>query len=311
MAPLPLRVGDRVAAALADRRPVVALESTVLTHGLPAPDNAEIGLALEAAVRAGGAEPATVGVVGGALVVGLDDLDRVKLVEHRSPDKVSRANLAFALATGATGGTTVSATLIAAAAAGIRLFATGGIGGVHRGWVGRPDISADLGELARAPVAVVSAGPKAVLDLAATAEVLEALGVPMLGYGTDRMPAFWLAASAERVTGRVDSPDAAAAVLAVQFALPCPTGALVMNPIPADAGLDDALIDDALAAAERDAHAAGVTGPSLTPYLLAHVARTTGGRSVTANRALLLANARVAAEIAAALCRLGDPTEPG
>ncbi|MCB2099817.1 MAG: pseudouridine-5'-phosphate glycosidase [Rhodobacterales bacterium] len=296
-----LAIRPDVAAALAAGAPVVALESTVIAHGLPHPANVESALALEAAVRDEGALPATIAVLDGRLRVGLTADEIRHLGTAPQVAKVSRRDLAAVITGGGPGATTVAATMIAARLAGIRLFATGGIGGVHRGAETSFDVSADLDELARTPVAVVSAGAKAILDLAKTREVLETRGVPVIGYGTDALPAFWLRDSGLPVDARVDDPAAAARLLAAHWALGLDSGLLVANPVPAEVALDADTVTAAVDAALAAAQAAGVTGKAVTPFLLDRVAQATRGWSVQANRALLDGNARLAARIAVAL----------
>lgn len=298
-----LTIAAEVAAALATGRPVVALESTIIAHGLPWPENLEIGRALEAEVRAGGAVPATIAVLGGAATVGLEAAELERLARDGAGlAKAAAADLPVALARGASAATTVSATAFLAAKAGIRLFATGGIGGVHRGDAG--DVSSDLTVMARVPVAVVSAGAKAILDLPRTLEALETLGVLVLGYRTAELPAFYTRSSGLRLEHRVDGAAEAAAILAARFDALGQGGVLVANAIPDEAALDATRVDAAIAAALARAAAAGVRGKALTPWLLAELAATTGGAAVRANRALAIANARVAAELAGALARL-------
>jgi pseudouridine-5'-phosphate glycosidase len=284
-------------------RAVVALESTLIAHGLPWPVNLEAARAAEAVVRAEGAVPATVAVWQGRPTVGLGGPE----LEHlaRSPDvrKAGRRDLAAAVAGGHTAATTVSATMALAHRAGLRVFATGGIGGVHPpAAAGQPafDVSADLTELARTPVAVVCAGAKSILDLGATLEVLETWGVPVVGHGTDDFPAFYLASSGHPVSVRVDSPDEAAALLAAHWGLGG-AGVVVAQPLPAEVALEPAPFAAALAEAGRRAAEAGVRGPALTPYLLARLAEITGGQTLKANQALIVSNARLAARIARAL----------
>ena len=305
----PIRVAPEVEAALAEGRPVVALESTLISHGLPYPRNLEVARASEAAVRASGAVPATVAVGGGELRIGLDpdDLERLATAPGGSVRKAARPSLAAALADGGWAATTVSATMIAAATVGIRVFATGGIGGVHRGAVGgeRPtfDISADLDELARTPVAVVCAGPKAILDVPATLEYLETRGVPVVTIGSDELPAFYARSSGLRSPLSVPDVPGAARLVTAHWELGLGSGVLVCVPVPAG----DALADDvARAAVERatdDAEHAGIHGPELTPWLLARIATLTEGASVAANTALIEHDARVAGELAAILAR--------
>ncbi|MSP59204.1 MAG: pseudouridine-5'-phosphate glycosidase [Myxococcales bacterium] len=291
-------VSEEVRAAIAGGRAVVALESTLLAHGLPWPENLEVGRAAEAAVRAEGAVPATVAVLRGALTIGVDGaaLERIARGEFV---KAGQADLAPAVATGRDAATTVSATAFAAARAGIALFATGGIGGVHRGDTG--DVSSDLATLAREPVTVVSAGAKAVLDLPRTVEMLETLGVLVLGYGTSEFPAFYTRSSGIPLEHRVDDPAGAAAVILARRALGDRGGVLIVNPIPAEDALDTGEIREAISAALASAARGGIGGKALTPHLLASVARATGGKSLAANRALVLNNCRIAARIAVAL----------
>ncbi len=275
----------------------VALESTIIAHGLPWPDNLDIGRALEAEVRAAGAEPATIAVIAGEPVVGLDDAQLAHIARRgRDVPKAGAADLAVAMARGTDAATTVSATAELACRAGIRVFATGGIGGVHRG--DASDVSSDLTTMARLPIAVVSAGPKAILDLPRTREALETLGVLVIGYGTDELPAFYTRESGVPLEHRADTPEEVAAIVRARFEGLGQGGVLVANPIPADAALDrrdiEPAIDEALARAEQR----GIAGKALTPFLLAEIARVTGGASVAANRALALANARLAAQVA-------------
>jgi len=297
-----LQVEPEVAEALAAKAAVVALESTILAHGLPWPENLEVGQALETEVRRGGAVPATIAVLDGVACVGLSprQLERVAR-DGRALAKAGAADLAVAIARGASAATTVSATCTLAARAGIRVFATGGIGGVHRG--DAADVSSDLTVMAREPVAVVSAGAKAILDLPRTAEALETLGVLVLGYGTSELPAFYTRESGILLEHRVDGPEATARVLQARWALG-QGGVLVANPIPPADALDRPTIEAAIEAALAAAQAAGVRGKALTPFLLAQLSTVTGGASVRANRALAMHNAHVAAEIASALSRI-------
>ena len=280
-------------------RPIVALESTLVAHGLPWPQNLEVARALEDAVRDEGATPATIAVLDGVPRVGLsaDELERLAR-EGASIAKAGAADLPVAIARGASAATTVSATCAIAAAAGIRVFATGGIGGVHRG--DALDVSSDLTTLARTPIAVVSAGAKAILDLPRTLETLETLGVLVLGFGCDEFPAFYTRSSGLRLEHRVDAPGDAARILAARGKLG-QGGVLIANPIPEADALDRAEIDAAIESALALAGERGVHGKPLTPFLLAELARATAGRSIAANRALALNNARVAARIAIAL----------
>jgi pseudouridylate synthase len=293
-----IAIADEVRAALEGKRAVVALESTLVAHGLPWPDNLEVARAAEEVVRRGGAVPATVAMVRGRLTVGIaeGELERIARGGFR---KANQADLGVLAAAGADAATTVSATAFAAARAGIRLFATGGIGGVHRGESG--DVSSDLTTLARQPVAVVSSGAKAILDLPRTLELLETLGVPVIGFGTSELPAFYTRSSGLALEHRVEDAAAAARIIHARFALGEHGGLLIANPIPAAAALDPALVERAIAAALAEAAAQGVSGKRLTPHLLAQVARATEGKSLQANRALVLDNCRVAAAIAVAL----------
>jgi pseudouridine-5'-phosphate glycosidase len=298
---LALDVAPEVAAARAAGRPVVALESTLIAHGLPWPLNLETARASEAAVRAAGAVPATVAVWRGRPAVGLDASQLEHLARGPGVRKASTRDLAAAVVAGACAATTVAATMALAHRAGLRVFATGGIGGVHPGGL---DVSADLYELARTPVAVVCAGAKSILDLPATLEVLETHGVPVVAFGADEFPAFYLCSSGLPAGGRVDSPEEAAALLAAHWGLGG-AGVVLAQPLPAEAALDPEEFRSALGRAEEQARAAGVRGPALTPFLLARLAEITSGRTLRANQALVVANARLAACVAAALARGG------
>jgi pseudouridine-5'-phosphate glycosidase len=298
-----LLVAPEVALALLEGRPVVALESTLISHGLPYPQNLEVASASEAAVRAGGAVPATVAVRDGRLLVGLDEAALLALATAPggSVRKAARPSLAVALASGGWAATTVSATMIAAHAAGIRVFATGGIGGVHRGAGTSFDISSDLQELGRTPMAVVCAGPKAILDVPATLEYLETQGVPVVTVGQEVLPGFY-ARSAGIPSPQVAPDVVAAAELArTHLGLGLGSGLLVCTPVPEDMALPDDAARTVVASAIADAESAGIGGPALTPWLLARIAELTGGASVRANTALIVNDARVAAELAAAL----------
>lgn len=295
-----LRLGDDVRAALDARQPVVALESTLITHGLPFPQNLEAARRAEAAVRAGGAVPATVALQGRRIRVGLTDAELAELAEVRGLAKVSRQRLAAALGRPDWAGTTVAATLIAAQLAGIRVLATGGIGGVHRGGQDSMDISADLSEIGRAPVGVVCAGPKAILDVPRTLEVLETLGVPVVGWGTDELPGFFARTTGTRVPARVDTAPEAATLLERQFGLGL-GGVLICVPLPDEAALPRDIADAAIEEAVRDSEAAGIHGPASTPWVLNRIAEITNGRSIRANLALIEHNSGVAAAIAVAL----------
>jgi pseudouridine-5'-phosphate glycosidase len=297
-----IEIAPEVAAAQA----VVALESTIVAHGMPWPRNLETARRVEAAVRAAGAVPATIAVLEGRLRVGLDAAGLERLARGgEKVAKLSRADLPWALAEGRDGATTVAATMLAAQRAGIRVFATGGIGGVHRGVAESWDVSADLEELARTPVIVVAAGAKAVLDLPKTLEVLETKGVPVVGYGTDELPAFWSRSSGLRVPLRLDDAGAVARLYAAQRALGQSAGILVANPIPREHEIPRAEIEPAIEAAL--AAARGAEGKRVTPVLLDAVLAATGGKSLEANIALVLNNARLAAEIALALATAAAP----
>jgi pseudouridine-5'-phosphate glycosidase len=289
---------------------VVALESTLIAHGLPWPLNLETAREAEAAVRAGGAVPATVAVWEGRPTVGLDAHQLEALARSAGVLKASRRDLARAVAQGRTAATTVAATMYLAHRAGIRLFATGGIGGAHRDR-GQPwDISADLGELARTPVAVVCAGAKSILDIPRTLEILETQGVPVVGFGTDEFPAFYVRSSGRPVSARVDTPAEAAVLLDAHWALDG-AGVVLAQPLPAEMALDPVEFEAALARAEELAAEAGESGPALTPFLLARLAEITGGKTLRANQALVIANARLAAEVAREVAaRLERPRSP-
>lgn len=296
-----LNILAEVAQAKREKRAVVALESTVITHGLPYPENMETATLMEAAVRETGAVPATIAVIRGKLKVGLDPAD-LEYLATRPMDQVrkcSRRDLALALARGEDGATTVAGTMIVANLAGIELFATGGIGGVHRG---HPfDISADLTELGRTPVTVVSSGAKSILDLPHTREVLETNGVPVIGYGTDEMPAFFSRTSGLPVDVRLDSPAEVATIIRSRRSLPLESGILVTVPVPAADEFDPEAAEAAINQATREADQAGIHGPAATPWLLRRVSELTGGRSLKANVALLQNNCQVAGQIAQAL----------
>lgn len=291
-----------VAAALRDGQAVVALESTIITHGLPWPDNLATARDAEAAVRAVGAVPATIAVLDGRPTIGLSDAQLEQVARHPAALKASRRELALAIVQGRTAGTTVASTLYLAYRAGIRVFATGGIGGVHRGAAQTWDISADLGDLARFPVAVVCAGAKSILDLPATLEWLETAGVPVIGYRTDTFPAFYVPSSGERVMARLDEPRQIADLLTLHWKLHG-AGVVIARPIAPDIALSATEVEQALTAAEQQAVAAGIRGKDVTPYLLARLVELTGGRSLPANRALIVANAHLAANIATELAK--------
>ena len=297
-----LHVADEVRTTIAERRPVVALESSVIAQGLPAPQNLETARAAAAAVRAEGAVPATTAVEAGRIVVGADDalLERLADPERRVAKAASR-DLGPLLASGALASTTVSATMRAARMAGITLFATGGIGGVHRGAGASFDVSSDVDELAATPVVVVCSGAKSILDLPATLEVLETRRVPVLGYGVDELPAFYSITSGLRLPHRVDGPEAAALAIAAHRGIPGAGGMLVVQPPPESHAIDPADVEAWVAEALRDASRMGVTGGRVTPHVLGFVARASGGRTLAVNVALIVNNARLAAVIASVL----------
>ncbi len=298
---LPVRVGEEVADALAESRPVVSLETTLLVHGLPRPVNMEVARDLEETVRRHGAVPATVGVIGGDAVVGLSGAELERLATSDLPvAKLSARDLGTAHAKRLDGATTVAGTITLAALAGVDVMATGGLGGVHRGARDTFDESADLTTLSRLRVLVVAAGVKSVLDVAATLERLESLGVAVLGYGTSELPGFYLVSSGQRLDWQVDSPSEAATAFDAHRALGNGTGMLLARPIEASLQLDPALHDAVLAEGLARLEAEGIAGKPVTPFLLAHLAAATGGASVTVNRTIVLANARLAAEVAAA-----------
>ena len=301
-----LDVSPEVQQALDAGQGVVALESTIISHGMPYPQNVATARQVEAEVRAHGALPATVAIVNGRLKAGLG-ADEIEALGRAGPRmaKVSRRDMGLVVAAGQTGATTVAATMIIAVLAGIRVFATGGIGGVHRGAAESFDISADLQELARTPVAVVCAGVKSILDIRLTLEYLETHGVPVVGYGTDRLPAFFARDSGFGVDARLDTPAQVARALQAQWAMGLRGGMVIANPVPEVHALPRQVIDAAIEAALVDASAQGVTGKAVTPFLLARVNELTGGNSLAANIALILNNARAAAGIAVELAALG------
>ncbi len=294
-----LDIHPDVAQAIAQRRPVVALESTIISHGMPYPQNVETALRVEAEVRANGAVPATMAIIDGRLKAGLSVGEIETLGQSgRSVVKVSRRDIPFIVAQGATGATTVAATMVIAAMAGIRVFATGGIGGVHRGAAQSFDVSADLQELAQTPVAVVCAGAKSILDLGLTLEYLETHGVPVVGYQTAWLPAFFTRESAFKVDYQLDSAQDVAHAMHAKWAMDLRGGIVVANPIPEAFAMPRETIDAAVEQALHEAQAQGITGKESTPFLLARVCAITGGDSLAANIQLVLNNARLAAAIA-------------
>ncbi|MCT8160456.1 pseudouridine-5'-phosphate glycosidase [Pseudoruegeria sp. SHC-113] len=298
---LPLIFSPEVAKARETGAPLVALESTIITHGMPYPQNVETARRVEAEVRAHGAVPATIAVINGSLHIGLSDEELEALGQAKNVAKLSRADFAACIAQGGTGATTVAATMIGAHLAGIKVFATGGIGGVHKGAELSFDISADLQELARTPVTVVAAGAKAILDIPKTLEVLETLGVPVIVNGQDQFPAFWSRESGLPAPLRMDTPAQIAAAMEMRAAMGLSGGQLVANPIPADAEISREVLAPVIARAIADADAHGIAAKKVTPYLLQRIFELTEGESLEANIALVLNNARLAAQIAGAL----------
>ena len=299
-----LDIAPEVQQALAEGRPVVALESTIISHGMPYPKNVETALLVEQTIRDNGAVPATIAIIGGRLKAGLSHEE----IEHlgkagRAVAKASRRDLPALVARGVDGATTVATTMIIAHMAGIRVFATGGIGGVHRGAETTMDISADLEELAHTPVMVICAGAKSILDLGLTLEYLETHGVTVLGYGTEELPAFYTRRSGFRVDYRVDTPEELAAIFRTGLELGLGSGILVTNPIPEEYSMDPAVINAAIDEAVAQANALGIHGKETTPYLLAKVKELTGGDSLESNIRLVFNNAALAARTAACLTR--------
>lgn len=299
-----LDISPEVQQALADGKPVVALESTIISHGMPYPKNVETAMLVEKTIRENGAVPATIAIIGGRLKAGLSHEEIEYLGKSgRKVAKVSRRDLAAIVARGADGATTVTTTMIIAHMAGIKVFATGGIGGVHRGAETTMDISADLEELAGTPVMVVCAGAKSILDLGLTLEYLETKGVPVIGYGTDELPAFYTRRSGFGVDYRVDTPEQLAAMFKAQQELGMKGGMLVTNPIPEQYAMDKAVIDAAIEQAVAESKEQGIHGKETTPFLLARVVELTGGDSLESNIQLVLNNAIVASKTAAELCK--------
>jgi pseudouridine-5'-phosphate glycosidase len=297
-----LKIAEEVGDALAAHRPVVALETTIVTHGMPYPDNVATARSLECEIRAQGAVPATIAVLDGEIVVGISDTELERLATAKNVLKLSRNDLAYAIATRQAGATTVAATMICARLAGIRVFATGGIGGVHRGAESTFDISADLEELARTPVAVVCAGAKALLDLPKTLEYLETRGVPVIGYQTAEFPAFWSRSSGLPVPLRMDSTADIARMLEVNWSLGLEGGAVVANAVDAGDEIPAREMAGYIETAVWQATATGVSGKAVTPFILARLVEITDGRSLRTNIALVRSNARLAAQLAASLC---------
>ena len=299
-----LDISPEVQKALAEGKPVVALESTIISHGMPYPKNVETAMLVEKTIRDNGAVPATIAIIGGRLKAGLSPEEIEYLGKSgRKVAKVSRRDLAASVARGADGATTVTTTMIIAHMAGIKVFATGGIGGVHRGAETTMDISADLEELASTPVMVVCAGAKSILDLGLTLEYLETKGVPVIGYGTDELPAFYTRRSGFGVDYRVDTPAQLAAMFKAQQELGMKGGMLVTNPIPEQYAMDKEVIDAAIDQAVKESKEQGIHGKETTPFLLARVVELTGGDSLESNIQLVLNNAIVASKTAAELCK--------
>ena len=297
-----LDLSQEVAEALAVGKPVVALESTIISHGMPYPQNVETALRVEQTIRDGGAVPATIAVIGGRLKAGLTK-DQIEYLGRKGRDviKASRRDLPVLVARGEDGATTVTTTMIIAAMAGIKVFATGGIGGVHRGAETTMDISADLEELAKTPVMVICAGAKSILDLGLTLEYLETKGVPVIGYGTEELPAFYTRRSGFKVDYRIDTPEELAAAFRTKLEMGLEGGMLVTNPIPEEYSMDPDRINAAISQALDEAAAQGIHGKETTPFLLARIKDITGGDSLASNIQLVLNNARLAAKTAALL----------
>ncbi|MHA7777792.1 pseudouridine-5'-phosphate glycosidase [Roseibium sp. M-1] len=292
---------DEVREALASGKPIVALESTIITHGMPFPKNVETARQVEADIRAEGAVPATIALMDGKIMVGLSDADLDRLAQAKDVMKCSRADLTFALATGRYGATTVAATMMAAHAAGLKVFATGGIGGVHKGAEQSFDISADLDELGRTPVCVVSAGAKALLDIPKTLEVLETKGVPVIAYGTEELPAFWSRASGLKAPYSLNTAAEIGTLLKMRENFADHGGVLIANPVPEESEIPRDEMTGYIDAAIAEAEAKGVRGKDVTPFVLGAILKLTDGRSLDTNIALVRNNARLAARIAAKL----------
>lgn len=302
---IPITYSAEVAQARTTGTAIVALESTIITHGMPYPQNIEVARLVEADIRAYGAVPATIAVIAGTLHIGLEADELTALAQTKGVAKLSRADMAACIATGGTGATTVAATMIAARLAGISVFATGGIGGVHKGAENSFDISADLMELAQTAVTVVAAGAKAILDVDKTLEVLETQGVPVIAYGQDAFPAFWSRDSKLSAPLRMDDPASIAAAHSMRVSMGLPGGQLVANPIPLQDEISAQELAPIIATAQADALRAGITGKAVTPYLLQRIFELTQGRSLEANIALVRNNAQLAAQIALELHKLG------
>lgn len=295
-------LSEPVQQALNNNRAVVALESTIITHGMPYPQNLETAQAVESAVQAAGATPATIAVIQGELKVGLSGTELDALAQSQNASKLSRADLAYAVAQGITGSTTVAATMIAASLAGIDVFATGGIGGVHRGASDTFDISADLQELATTSVTVVSAGAKAILDIPKTLEVLETFGVPVIAYGQDNFPAFWSSDSGIPAPLRIDTETQIVRFMQTRKSLGIKGGMLIGNPVPCADEIGREQMETTIVQAIKDAESAGVVGKAVTPWLLGHIVKLTDGKSLVTNQSLIKNNAALAAKIAVSFC---------
>ena len=299
-----LHITDEIKKALASGTAIVALESTIISHGLPYPENVSIARAIEQMVRDNGAIPATIAILDGKIKIGLSASDLEKLAHPDSNViKISRRDIGSVIARKANGATTVASTMIFAEMAGISVFATGGIGGVHQGAETDFDISADLPELGRTNVAVVSAGPKAILDLPLTMEYLETHGVPVIGYGTDELPAFWSRQSGIAVTDKADTPEEIAAIMKTKWALGLTGGLMIANPVPEADEIKAEALSGIIAQALDNARNQGVTGKAITPFLLDWIRHKTDGKSLATNRALVMNNAKVAAQIAVAYAK--------
>lgn len=300
--PINLQVNEEVAQAIAENRPVVALESTIIAHGMPFPQNVDTARRVEATIREHGAIPATIALIDGVIKVGLTQEELLKLAQSAGVMKLSRRDLAWAVSKGKHGATTVAATMIIAEKAGIPVFVTGGIGGVHRGASESWDVSADLTELAQTSVAVVSAGAKAILDIPATLEYLETLGVPVVGYRTGEFPAFYSRESGSNLEFRCESLNELAKFIHTKWQLGLKGGVLVANPIPEENAMSHEVIEKAITTALEEAADQGISGKAVTPFLLARVKQHTSGKSLDANVALVLNNARVGAKLSKELC---------
>ncbi|MDX9916954.1 MAG: pseudouridine-5'-phosphate glycosidase [Gudongella sp.] len=291
-------IGQEVKEALSNNKPIVALESTIISHGMPYPQNVETALKVEEIIRENGAVPATIGIIKGNIIIGLSKEEIDYMGRGKNIAKVSRRDIPYLVAKELDGATTVASTMIIASMAGIKIFATGGIGGVHRGAEKTMDISADLEELAKTNVAVVCAGAKSILDLGLTLEYLETKGVPVLGYQTDELPAFYTRKSGFGVDYRVDTPDELAMILKAKWNMELAGGAVIVNPIPEKYSMDEELINSVIENAVKEAEELGIKGKATTPFLLAKIKEITEGKSLDANIQLVYNNAKLAAQIA-------------